>query len=750
MARSGKDQVKSDICGADDRQSGASAAPSEEAVVKRSFVSLLVVSAVGAAMLPAAMAFAGPAGPTNLGPDDSNLWAKNVVLTWDDVAGATGYEVEVTNDGFSTDGPVLQDTAQSNRYVMPVDLPRGDYLWRVRATLPAGNSDWSGSAALLRGWDPSVAPTITALGADNLDWSIAWAPVPDASFYEVEYSKVPTEPGDGGTPVAKEDVITCFTTHTTFTGFLLSKGAERPVADGAKCEGTLETTSTYNVRVRGRDGSVDDRTTPFNQPVNTCTGIWQSTVGTGTDGNVPECTNWSNEITGLQLNNSTNEPSLPTGLATNDFNGPCSVASPCTDTPVMSWDQDPDAKSYRVYLSRDRSGNDVDRLYQNIVGTHFQMSDTMFDRELPWYWRVQACGFGVDDAACGPVSAPSSFLVSNKALKLTGAAPIAGDPDVKEQFVDFTIPTEIAQADHQANAFRIQISTKADFSAVVQTDTFDQQAGNATTTSYRWEDAPDGTYYWRYRALDQTGLTSPWSEDSALKFTVDGSVPKVSINTSSGWGLADSVTLKSDKALSGVTSNSLGVALKDGARLSGKITPINSTSWKFTPDTKWIANAAYVPFVDTSVTSSNGKVAVGDDVVRRPGGIVDSKTSSMKKINGDFKWNTLSASDAIGNSYVAAKHKASSNKVPSVSAKFGGGSVAVYACKSSASGIADVYVDGAKLKSIDLYRASSNCGLVWEKSGLGDSVHTIEIKVPGKKSSASSGTFVGVDAIKAG
>jgi hypothetical protein len=199
-----------------------------------------------------------------------------------------------------------------------------------------------------------------------------------------------------------------------------------------------------------------------------------------------------------------------------------------------------------------------------------------------------------------------------------------------------------------------------------------------------------------------------------------------------------------------VNSNTLGVTLKDGARLPGKISELSGTSWKFTPDSPWIAGAAYVPYVAASVTAGNGKVAVGDDVVRRPGGLVDSKTSSMKKIDGDFDWKTLSASDAIGKSYVAAKHSKANSNVPYVNVKFGGKSVAVYACKSSANGIADVYIDGAKVKSIDLYRATSSCGQVWEKKGLTDTVHTLQIKVSGKKSADSSGTYVGVDAIKAG
>jgi hypothetical protein len=122
----------------------------------------------------------------------------------------------------------------------------------------------------------------------------------------------------------------------------------------------------------------------------------------------------------------------------------------------------------------------------------------------------------------------------------------------------------------------------------------------------------------------------------------------------------------------------------------------------------------------------------------------------MKKVDGDFDWKTLSSSDAIGKSYVAAKHKASSNKVPSVSVKFGGTKVALVGCKSSVGGMADVYIDGAKVKTVDLYRSSSKCGEVWSKSGLGDDIHTIVVKVTGKKNADSDGTYVGVDAVKAG
>jgi hypothetical protein len=722
--------------------------------VKRTLVSLLVLGAVAGTVLPVTLATTAQAatpGPVNLAPDDSGTYQKNVVLTWDEVAGATGYEVQITDEGFGTEAEPFEDTAKSNRYVAPVDLPRGDYHWRVRATLPGGTSDWSSAADLVRGWDPSIAPVLTHLGGDNFDWSVSWTPVTDASFYEVQISPTDIEgENTGGPPYVRGDEIICFTTHTTFTGSLISKGSETTVAEGADCTGTLDGAEDYSIRVRARDGFVDTRTSEFAEPANSCTGVWQATVGDGWTGIVPECSGWSNSVTGLVLNGSTAEPAEVTGLATDDPNSSCDNASPCSDTPVMSWNQDPDATFYRVYLSRDRSGTDYDRLYENVIGTHFQMYSTMADRELPWYWRVQACSVGTDDDMCGPISAAASFTVDNKALRLVGAAPVTTDPDIDERFVDFTVPNEILQADHQAKAFRVQVSTKADFSAVVHTGTFDQEAGDATVTTYRWDDVSDGDYFWRYRAIDQTGLTSPWTEDASLQFTVDAAIPQVSIKDGSGWGLTDSITLTSDKALSGVNNNTLGVQLKGGARLDGKVTQISAKSWKFTPDTRWIANAAYVPYVAASVTASNGKVAVGDDVARRPSGLVDSKTASMKKTDGDFDWKTLSASDAVGKSYVAAKHNKSNGNVPEVSVRFGGTKVSLVACKSSVGGLADIYVDGTKLKTVDLYRASSTCGEVWSKSGLDEGLHTLVVKVTGKKSADSSGSYVGVDAVKAG
>jgi hypothetical protein len=64
-------------------------------------------------------------------------------------------------------------------------------------------------------------------------------------------------------------------------------------------------------------------------------------------------------------------------------------------------------------------------------------------------------------------------------------------------------------------------------------------------------------------------------------------------------------------------------------------------------------------------------------------------------------------------------------------------------------GKADILVDGVKVKTVDLYRASiTPAQLVWSVDGLDPSTaHTVKIVVTGAKHSASTGTKVDVDAL---
>ncbi len=79
---------------------------------------------------------------------------------------------------------------------------------------------------------------------------------------------------------------------------------------------------------------------------------------------------------------------------------------------------------------------------------------------------------------------------------------------------------------------------------------------------------------------------------------------------------------------------------------------------------------------------------------------------------------------------------------------FTGSSVAWVATKGPDRGRAEVWMDGAKIKVIDLYASAEQPRrIVFAQDQLDASqTHTLEVRVLGTKNTASSGTYVDVDA----
>ncbi|MCU1657010.1 MAG: beta-galactosidase, partial [Pseudonocardiales bacterium] len=84
----------------------------------------------------------------------------------------------------------------------------------------------------------------------------------------------------------------------------------------------------------------------------------------------------------------------------------------------------------------------------------------------------------------------------------------------------------------------------------------------------------------------------------------------------------------------------------------------------------------------------------------------------------------------------------------SVTIPFTGTGVRWIASTAGNHGIADVYLDGAKVATVDGYSASTANGQIqYAASNLANAAHTLKIVVTGQKDPSSGGTFVSVDAI---
>jgi beta-galactosidase GanA len=84
----------------------------------------------------------------------------------------------------------------------------------------------------------------------------------------------------------------------------------------------------------------------------------------------------------------------------------------------------------------------------------------------------------------------------------------------------------------------------------------------------------------------------------------------------------------------------------------------------------------------------------------------------------------------------------------SITVPFTGTAVRWISSRDGNHGTADVYLDGAKVATVDGYaRAKANQQVFYSAGGLTDGPHTLKIVVTGTKNPAASGTFVVVDAI---
>lgn len=121
-------------------------------------------------------------------------------------------------------------------------------------------------------------------------------------------------------------------------------------------------------------------------------------------------------------------------------------------------------------------------------------------------------------------------------------------------------------------------------------------------------------------------------------------------------------------------------------------------------------------------------------------------TKRMENTDSNIKytgtWSKISYSSASGGSIARANSTSSS-----LAYSFSGTSLKVYALKDTNMGLADIYIDGVKVKQVDLYASSRKYKVnVYEYKPSDNNNHTIKIVPTGKKNSASTGTYVNIDA----
>jgi hypothetical protein len=701
---------------------------------------LAVAAAATAAFLPAAsVAQAAATAPTNLAPNNFTA-QKDPVLSWSPIAGASGYQVELSkSDDWSNtaDQVTFADGGKTPvaSYAVPQTLVHGDYFWRVRAT----GGSWSANAELDRAWvdapstvgsSPSGNATVTPSDINHAPWRFAWTAIPDASSYEIEFSNQPTFFGDSGKDDDGTNTVDCLTTQTSFTPYSTVQGPDSNV-DVCDMSGLDVGALTY-WRVRGIDDSADALVKTGGQ-VNTleCYGIPQQGSGSFPNSDASTATALGNpSSTGQECSawSSTQTVAAPTtgdGTATQStlpsVTGVTLSCTLCTDTPEISWNPVPHAAVYQVTVADDSGFSNVEHIYQSSF-----LSLTPRDRLADYtagagyHVAVEACVTGAGTGCSTPVL--STFTVKTPAL--TGLAETAVPQGTRLSWQDLLARypsslTAVGKPAVEAENYEVQVakSTDTDFADPVVDQSVDAACDTAVGSNTCYNppsaDAPGtdqatvslagGTYVWRVRPLDLTGNTLP--------VTVGGTFstlqPALHLTTSSGIAVTGSVAFAANKAVIGVSSSTVHLVAASGTVVSGTVHATSSTAWTFTPTSKLVTGQTYALQLASTVKDSDGTSAVVSGSRVRTTTKADNTSKAWGYSSG---WATHSASAAKGGSYRQAK------KGKTAAINVAGKTVAVYGCKGPAMGTVSVTV-GSKAHSVNEHQSFTSCGVkVWSGS----------------------------------
>ncbi|MFF2876040.1 S8 family serine peptidase [Gottfriedia sp. NPDC057991] len=123
-------------------------------------------------------------------------------------------------------------------------------------------------------------------------------------------------------------------------------------------------------------------------------------------------------------------------------------------------------------------------------------------------------------------------------------------------------------------------------------------------------------------------------------------------------------------------------------------------------------------------------------------------TKSVENNDSNVKysgtWSKLNYTSASGGTITQTK-----GSTGSLQYNFSGTGITVYALKDKNMGKADIYIDGKKIKQIDLYSSSRKYKVnVFDLQNLENKAHTIKIVATGTKSNAATNKLINVDSFK--
>jgi hypothetical protein len=486
-------------------------------------------------------------------------------FSWDPVAGAARYEVEVNaSDDFAAGSKVCCTSPTIASSLSPTKLLKDNrYYWRIRAIDPEGNAGvWNYGPAFEKRFDkvPPVEgasirnvhmrdniadPGIdTAPGTPGYQTNVpivAWDPVPGASSYLVDVARFQSDMCQWAT--SPWTVTTAVPAWTP----LAAPGLARPYPDALSIAGEtfhLQEDESYCVRVRARS----DRDAA-NQDVYGDFAYLDDGRGLGI------AFTW----TGPPAGTGCSAPCAAGYLGRGDYVLPGEGVH-MSRTPLFTWRALAGKQSYFVIVAKDSSfSNVVDYAFTRLPAhapRRVSRPTTYSDELTSYYWVVlPASSANGSDAVGNPlVGSPGSFQ------KRSAPPTLLAPGNLEDLLAQPSFRWTTAEG---ARRYRLQVAQDPTFGSPIE-DVVTNATAYTSNTTY----PADTLLYWRVRADDENLVGLTWSAMGAFRKRL--ATPVLDAGNA---GAGDFIPTWTWQTTAGAVSYDVAVDLPDGTHRDLKALP---------------------------------------------------------------------------------------------------------------------------------------------------------------------------------
>jgi large repetitive protein len=416
-------------------------------------------------------------------------------MRWDPVAGSAQYKLTYTD---TTSGNSTTVTTASLSYTPRSLLTVGHtYRWQVQTVTGSGQV----GASLLAG----SQPTFTVVAQDP---PVASVPAPTNSPSGQRF------PTLTWSPVVNATKYQLYVRPSGTTGYT-QVGSTFAYPAGEDTGTAWLTPGSYDWIVEAYNGTTLLSTT--------------SGHGTFTITAMAAATNGRAALTGNQItgNNGTSVDSCAATLPNECQN--------LRQTPVLTWDPDPNAGFYKLYISHDGemtnllSGYNPITVYGNMWADLNALPDSQAGSA--YFWEAVPCQAS---GACAPL-AHASLAFNKLSNRIVLHPALANNPDTCATPGDVCNDVVLSWSDYldteqsasttdtvlknsaattEARSYHVQTSTDPNFQTTLDDVTVDQTTFTSFGNTY-----PEGPVYWRVQAIDGSGNGLAWSDTTDYSFT---------------------------------------------------------------------------------------------------------------------------------------------------------------------------------------------------------------------------------------